>query len=116
MHVASQGTREDAGLHEGQERDGHFVLRQGMGDLLLLAFLPGSDDLATPSVIEHDRAALTLVEILCVDLTAIDQGKRQPIPEDRSELLLEIQRKRGATGTHRMQEAELGIQPDRLGG
>jgi hypothetical protein len=46
-----------------------------MGDLLLLAFLPGGHDLATTLIVEHDRAALAFVEIPGVDLAAVDQGK-----------------------------------------
>jgi hypothetical protein len=86
-----------------------------VGDLLLLALLPGGDDLATALVVEHDRAALAFVEIAGVDLAAVDQGEGEPIRQHGAKLFLEIQRQRGAAGTHGMQETELGIESDRLG-
>ena len=83
-------------------------MRQGF----LLPLLVGRDHGAPRIVLERNSATRMLVEIVGVDLAAIDQCQRQAVGQQRPELLHQVGRQRDTPGTQGVKEADLRIEAD----
>lgn len=87
-----------------------------MFDLLLLALLIGSENQASALLAEIRRAARLNVEMLGPKLAAVEQVKGEPVGDDRSQLLHEIQREGGTARSKAVQIADLRIQSNSFEG
>lgn len=81
--------------------------------------LPGSLPLGEhelPSVLgEADRSAGKLLEVVWSQLAAVEEGEREPVGENWSVLLHEVQGEGGLAGAQAVEEPDVGVKPDLLG-
>ncbi len=82
-----------------------------MGHFLALAGDVGLDKRLAAVGSQFDRAAVSRDEIAGAELLAVDEGEDEAIGHERAELLDEIEREAGTTGTVDVQEADVGIEP-----
>ncbi len=75
-----------------------MLFKKRMQNLLLLALLPGNQNLLSRVVIHHHPAGLLLVEAVYGHLAAIDQTQNQAVRQYGSEFFRQIQREARAAG------------------
>ena len=110
VEVASKVTGEEAGLKLAEEADRGFFVEEGVGDFVLLAFLPGGEDFFAGRVFEEDRAVFFEIEILEGDLLAVEEGEGGAVCKEGAEFFHQVEGEGGAAGAVAVEEAALGIE------
>ena len=94
-----------------EKSDFDLLAEEGMQDGLLLLFLPGEQNGLARVVPHLDSAGFRGAEVLRRQLLQIDERERESVRERRAELLHEIEGEAVASGTQRMEEADLRVKP-----
>src|ERR1035441_4220289 len=105
---------EKARLDVGDEAERNLLPQYAMLDFLTLAPLEGLEHRAPPVLGHPDRAAGKRLEVFRAKLTAGYQRKREPIGENRTDLLHQVQGQRGPARPERVQVAHLGVESHAL--
>jgi hypothetical protein len=108
--VPAEGAGEQLSLDVRQETEGKAAVERSMLGLLLLPFLPGVEDGAAAVLGEGDRAAWELLEVVRRNLLPVYEGEDEPVGEDGSELLHEVEGEGRPSCTEGVQVAHLGVQ------
>ena len=86
-------------LEVGQEANGCFLIKKGMGDFILFALLPRGEDFFAGVVFKQHGSVFFEIEIFAGDLLAIEEGERGAISKEGAEFFHQVERERGAPRT-----------------
>ena len=116
VEISPEKPGQQPGLQMDEQPHGGSFVEKRMPDFILLALLVGHQDRLAGVVVHPHRPGLGYTKTGRPDLPPIDQTEDEPIDQERTEFLHQIERKRRTAGTVTVQEPHLGIQPDRLAG
>jgi hypothetical protein len=103
---------QEARLNKGQLGNAKVLIKQGMVQAFLFAFLVGFDDKFAPGVSEFHSAAFAQVEMAGLYLLTVDKCDRQAIRQPGAEFFHEVQGERRAIWTIHMQEPDEWVEAD----
>jgi len=116
VKIPAQMAGEQSGLQMGQQSDGGLFIKEGVGDFLLFAFLPGRHHHLAGGVLKHHGSRFKCVKVPAGELFSIQEGERGAVGEKAAKFLHQIEGKRGPAGAITVEEAALGIQAAGLEG
>jgi hypothetical protein len=108
--------REQLRLQEWQKADVDLFAKKQVLQWLALPFLVRGEYRLARILLQKDGPVVELLEIVLRQLASINQGQCQPLAQEGPKLLGQVQRKAGAPWSVLVQEADGGIEPDRLQG
>jgi len=98
----------------GYEPKRNLLAEYWVAGFFFLTFLVGDDDLFSAGVVEMHSTTVALIEVVWPELAPVYERKREPVGENRAQLLLQVKGEGGTTGPKGVQISELGIETNAL--